>query len=191
MINLNNENVTLREFTPNDKYRLVELANNPKISINLRDGFPNPYTLADAENFLEKFAKLETSHIFAIEYNGIYAGNIGLHKGTDVYRKSAEIGYFLGEPYWNLGIMTKAVNLICDYGFANLDIVRIHAGIFEFNPASMRVLEKCGFKREAVFEKAIVKNGIIYNEIRYAKLIDELALKNNITFAQIKKSFKK
>jgi RimJ/RimL family protein N-acetyltransferase len=191
MIKLTDGNVTLREFTPDDKYRLAELANNPKISINLRDGFPNPYTLADAENFLEKFAKLETSHIFAIEYNGIYAGNIGLHKGTDVYRKSAEIGYFLGEPYWNLGIMTKAVNLICDYGFANLDIVRIHAGIFEFNPASMRVLEKCGFKREAVFEKAIVKNGIIYNEIRYAKLIDELALKNNITFAQIKKSFKK
>ena len=143
MIKLNNENVTLREFTPNDKYRLVELANNSKISINLRDGFPNPYNLADAENFLEKFTNQESALVLAIEYNTEYVGNIGLHKGTDVYRKSAEIGYFLGEPYWNLGIMTKAVNLICDYGFANLDIVRIHAGIFEFNPASMRVLEKC------------------------------------------------
>lgn len=172
MILLTDDNVTLREFTPDDKFRLAELANNPKISINLRDGFPNPYTLADAENFLEKFADQESALVLAIEYNGEYVGNIGLHKGIDVYRLSAEIGYFLGEPYWNLGIMTKAVNLICDYGFINLDIVRIYAGIFEFNPASMRVLEKCGFKLESVAEKAIIKKGVIYNEFRYVKLID-------------------
>jgi RimJ/RimL family protein N-acetyltransferase len=172
MIKLTDGNVALREFTPDDKYRLVELANNPKISINLRDGFPNPYTLADAENFLEKYSGLESSQIFAIEYNGVYVGNIGLHKGIDVYRKSAELGYFLGDPFWNMGIMTKAVNLICDYGFANLDIVRIHAGIFEFNPASMRVLEKCGFKREAVREKAVFKQGKVWNEMVYVKLIE-------------------
>ncbi|HSO87189.1 MAG TPA: GNAT family protein [Draconibacterium sp.] len=173
MIKLTNDNVTLREFTPDDKYRLAELANNPKISINLRDGFPNPYTIADAESFLEKYAGQKSSLVLAIEYNGIYAGNIGLHKGNDVYRKSAEIGYFLGEQYWNLGIMTKAVALICDYGFKNLDIIRIHAGIFEFNPASMRVLEKCGFIKESVAKKAIIKQGVIYNEIRYVKLIDQ------------------
>ena len=172
MMLLSADNVTLREFTADDKYRLAELANNPKISINLRDGFPNPYTVADAENFLEKYAGQESSLVLAIEYNGLYVGNIGLHKATDVYRKSAEIGYFLGEPYWNLGIMTKAVNLISDFGFKTMDIVRIHAGIFSFNPASMRVLEKCGFKREAIFEKAIIKEGKIYDEVRYAKIID-------------------
>jgi RimJ/RimL family protein N-acetyltransferase len=172
MIKLTDENITLREFTSDDKYRLAELANNPKVSVNLRDGFPNPYTLADAENFLEKYAGLDSSFILAIEYNGEYVGNIGLHKGTDVYRKSAEIGYFLGEPYWGKGIMTRAVQLICDYGFANLGIVRIHAGIFSFNPASMRVLEKCGFKREAVFEKAVFKLGKFYDEVRYVKLIN-------------------
>lgn len=172
MAKLSNNNVILREFNSSDKFQLVELANNPKISINLRDGFPNPYALADAENFLKKYAKLKSSKIFAIEYNGVYVGNIGLHKGTDVYRKSAEIGYFLGEPFWNLGIMTTAVNIICDYGFKKMDIVRIHAGIFEFNTASMRVLEKCGFEKEAVLKKAIIKNGLIYDEIRYAKIIE-------------------
>jgi RimJ/RimL family protein N-acetyltransferase len=172
MIKLTNDNVTLREFTPDDKYRLAEIANNPKIAKNVRDVFPSPYTVSDAEFFLKNIVTQLSQLILAIEYNGEYVGNIGLHKGTDVYRKSAEIGYFLGEPYWNQGIATKAVNLICDYGFANLDIVRIHAGIFEFNPASMRVLEKCGFKREAVFEKAIIKNGKIYNEFRYVKLIN-------------------
>ncbi len=173
MIKLTNGNVTLREFTSEDKYRLTELANNPKIAVNLRDGFPNPYTIADAEYFLEKFANQESVLVLAIEYNGEYVGNIGLHKGTDVYRKSAEIGYFLGEPHWNKGITTKAVNLICDYGFKNLDIVRIHTGVFEYNPASMRVLEKCGFKREAIHKKAIIKKELICDEIKYAKLIDE------------------
>jgi len=172
MILLAADNVTLREFNTDDKYRLAELANNPKISINLRDGFPNPYTVEDAENFLEKFANQESALVLAVEYNGVYVGNIGLHKGMDVYRKSAEIGYFLGEPYWNLGIMTKAVNLICDYGFKTMDIVRIHAGIFEFNPASMRVLEKCGFKREAIREKAVFKHGKVWNEMLYVKLIE-------------------
>ena len=172
MILLAADNVTLREFKPDDKYRMAELANNPKISIDLRDGFPNPYTVEDAENFLEKFANQESALVLAVEYNGVYVGNIGLHKGMDVYRKSAEIGYFLGEPYWNLGIMTKAVNLICDYGFKTMDIVRIHAGIFEFNPASMRVLEKCGFKREAIREKAVFKQGKVWNEITYVKLFE-------------------
>ncbi len=170
MIRLTDKNITLREFKPDDKNRLVELANNAKISINLRDGFPNPYTLTDAESFLEKYSKEGSSQIFAIEYNGIYVGNIGLHKGIDVYRKSAEIGYFLGEPYWNLGIMTTAVNLICAYGFENMDIVRIHAGIFEYNSASMRVLEKCGFTKEAILSKSVFKNSRFYDEHMYAKI---------------------
>lgn len=169
---ISTENLKLRPLTSNDKYRLAELANNPKVAINLRDGFPHPYTIEDAEKFIQTFAIQEPQQIFAIDYNGEYAGNIGLHKAGDVYRLSAEIGYFLGESYWNKGIMTQAVNLICDYGFEKLDIIRIHAGIFEFNPASMRVLEKCGFKKEAVFEKAIIKAGKIYDEHRYVKLLN-------------------
>ena len=61
---------------------------------------------------------------FAIEYMNNYVGNISLSLGTDVYRKSAEIGYFIGEPFWNKGIATKAVNLITEWGFKQLDIVR-------------------------------------------------------------------
>ena len=128
--------IKLRRLTLSDKNRLAELADNSKIAINLRDGFPHPYTVDDAVKFIENFGVQNPQQVFAIEYDGEYVGNIGLHKGTDVYRLSAEIGYFLGEPYWNKGIITRAVNLICDYGFKNLDIVRIYAGIFEFNTAS-------------------------------------------------------
>jgi [ribosomal protein S5]-alanine N-acetyltransferase len=89
-----------------------------------------------------------------------------------MFTENRQKSVIFGRTLLEYGIMTKAINLICDYGFKNLDIIRIHAGIFEFNPASMRVLEKCGFKREAVCKKAIIKQGMIYDEVRYAKLID-------------------
>jgi RimJ/RimL family protein N-acetyltransferase len=164
------ETIKLRPFRLEDAPRLTELANNIKIAENLRDGFPHPYTLTDAENFLKMCMDQNPTQAFAIEYNGEYVGNIGVHPEKDVYRKSAEIGYFLGEPFWGKGIMTRAVKQMVEYGFENLDIVRIHTGIFEYNIASQRVLEKCGFKKEAVFEKAIFKKNQLWNEVRYALL---------------------
>lgn len=170
MVKLTDGIITLREFSQKDKYRLAEIANNSKIFNNLREAFPHPYTLLNAEKFIDMCQKIKPPQIFAIEYDGLYVGNIGLHKETDVYRKSAEIGYFLGEPYWNKGIMTKAVNLICEYGFGKLDIVRIHTGVYDYNIPSQRVLEKCGFCKEAVFKNAIYKNGKLCDEVRYSKL---------------------
>lgn len=167
---LKSGNVVLRPLRISDAARLVELADNEKISCNLRDGFPHPYMLADAENFLQKFSGQDPVTFFGIDYNGEYAGNISLVPGQDVYRKSAEIGYFIGEPYWNKGIVTASVNLITEYGFTHLDIIRIHTGVFEYNTASMRVLEKCGFTKEAVFRKSIFKKGKIWDEIRFVKL---------------------
>ncbi len=161
--------VSLRPFRQEDAPRLAELANNEKIAVNLRDGFPHPYTPEDAEKFIE-MALSKPDQIFAIEYQGEYVGNIGVHLKSDVYRLGAEIGYFLGEPYWGKGIMTKAVKLVCDYAFRELGIIRIDTGVFDFNPASMRVLEKCGFVQEAIFRKSVIKRGKICNEVRYAKI---------------------
>jgi RimJ/RimL family protein N-acetyltransferase/2-polyprenyl-3-methyl-5-hydroxy-6-metoxy-1,4-benzoquinol methylase len=161
--------VTIRKFRRSDKDRMAELANNEKISVNLRDAFPYPYAIADAETFIARCIRQNPVEIFAIEYHGQYVGNIGLHKQSDVYSKSAELGYFIGEPYWNRGITTRAVNLICEYGFKELDIVRIYSGVFEYNPASQRVLEKCGFEKEAICKNAVCKRGKIFDEIRYAK----------------------
>jgi RimJ/RimL family protein N-acetyltransferase len=170
MIRLTDGVVTLRPFRPEDKERLAELANNEKVAVNLRDGFPHPYTLADAEKFLEIAISKKPMQMFAIEFEGEYVGNIGVHLKSDVYRSGAEIGYFLGEPYWNKGIMSRAVNLVCDYGFRELNIIRIDTGVFEFNPTSMRVLEKCGFVKEAVFRKSVTKKGKIWDEVRYARI---------------------
>jgi [ribosomal protein S5]-alanine N-acetyltransferase len=162
--------IKLRPFKLFDSLRLVELANNEKIARNLRDGFPNPYTLEHAESWIRKFMDQDPQTIFAIEYKSVYVGNIGLVKGGDVYRKSAEVGYFIGEEYWNKGIVTTALNLITEYGFNHLDIVRIHTGVYEHNLASQRVLEKCGFVKEGVFKMAVFKREQFWNEVRYAKI---------------------
>ncbi|HNY08100.1 MAG TPA: GNAT family protein [Bacteroidales bacterium] len=169
-MNLISGNVKLRSFTENDAQRMAELANNEKISQNLRDGFPHPYTLNDARTFIKNCMNQNPITTFAIEYNGEHVGNVGLMPGQDVYRKSAEIGYFIGEPYWNKGIATIAINLITEYGFKDLGLVRIHAGVFEYNNASMHVLEKCGYERDAIFKKAIVKKNSIWDEYRYSKI---------------------
>ncbi len=170
MIIARNGDVALREIEESDIPKLAEYANNEKVSINLRDAFPNPYTIEDAKGFINMVSKQNPKTFFAIEYQGDYVGNISLLVGNDIYKNSAEIGYFIGEPFWNKGITTKAVNLVTDFGFDKLGIVRIHTGVFEFNKSSQRVLEKCGFEKEAVFKNAVTKQGKIYNEIRYAKL---------------------
>lgn len=165
--------VKLRPLQLTDIVRLAELANNKNISANLRDAFPYPYSQNDAKVFIENCLMQNPTKTFAIEYQGEYVGNIGFLKGTDIYSKSAEIGYFLGEPYWNKGIMSLAVDLATKYGFEALDIERIHTGVFDYNFASQRVLEKCGFTKEGIFKKAICKHGKLHDEIRYAKLKNE------------------
>ncbi len=102
---------------------------------------------------------------FAIEYHG---GIVGLICKEDVYRRSAEIGYWLGEPYWNRGFASIAIKLLTDYGLHGLDLNRIQAGVFEYNKASMRVLEKCGYKKEGIFRKSVIKNDRIFDEHQFA-----------------------
>lgn len=163
--------VTIRKFRRCDKFRMAVIANNTKIAANLRDAFPSPYTTEDAQKFISACLRQEPYEVFAIECEGEYVGNIGLHRQDDVYRKTAELGYFIGEPYWNKGITTRAVKLICAYGFRELDVVKIFSGVFSFNTASQRVLEKCGFTLEAILKSAVIKNGEICDEYRYSKFI--------------------
>jgi RimJ/RimL family protein N-acetyltransferase len=163
---LKSGNVSLRPLRESDAKRMAELLNNVKIGRNLRDGLPYPYTVNDALEFIEKFGNHPS--FFAVEYNGEYAGNISLSPHENVYRKTAEIGYLLGEPYWGKGIMTTAVELITEYGFKVLGFARIHTGVYEFNPASQKVLEKCGYQKEGIMVKNVFKNGELHDEIRFA-----------------------
>ena len=87
---------------------------------------------------------------------------------ADVHRKNAELGYWLAEPYWGQGIITRAITRMVSYGFEHWDIHRIFARPFGTNIASQRALEKAGFVLEARFEKTIFKNGEYLDELVYA-----------------------
>ncbi len=159
---------TLRPFKTNDIESLMDYANNYKIAANLSDQFPHPYTRESGENFIKKAVKHSPPTIFAIDIDGKASGGIGLHAQTDIHIKNAELGYWLAEPFWGLGIMTKAVQHIVDYGFKNLDIKRIFARPFGTNIASQKVLKNAGFILEGQFNGTIFKNGKYLDELIYA-----------------------
>lgn len=165
--------IILRELQPSDTAQLAQLANNKKIWDNVRDYFPHPYGKKDAEIFIKTQSKDSSTVNFAIEYKGEFCGVIGLILQKDVYRKSAETGYWIGERYWGKGITTKAVELIVEHGFKELKLIRIYAGVFEYNVASMKVLEKNGFQKEGISKKAVLKNREVWDEHRYAILNKE------------------
>lgn len=137
----------------------------------MRDTFPHPYTLADAHAWLERVQDTET--VFAIEIDGEAAGGIGLPQQPDVGRRSAEIGYWLGEAHWGRGIATEAVQAVTAHGFERLDLVRIYACIFQWNPASVRVVPKAGYHFEGRRRKAVTKDGQTIDDLLYAIIRDD------------------
>lgn len=140
---------------------LAESAADVRVPQYLRDSFPHPYTAEDARAFIS-FAKGEGEKgdlYRAVVAEGKAVGGITVTRGQDVYRRSAEIGYWLTSAYWGRGIMTEAVRRICRETFEKTDIVRIYAEVFAPNAASLRVLEKCGFVREGIKRRSVFKNG--------------------------------
>jgi ribosomal-protein-alanine N-acetyltransferase len=162
----------LRPWRMEDAPVLARHANNKKIADNLRDGFPHPYTPDDAKRFISACLSAgETRQCLrAISIDGEAAGSIGVFLKEDVYAKDAELGYWLAEPYWGRGVMTKAVRDITARAFAVYDIVRIFAEPFAENAASRRVLERAGFTLEGVLKQSVYKNGRIQDSCIYYAL---------------------
>lgn len=161
---------TLRPWRKGDEPSLVRYANNRNVSGNLKDRFPFPYTDADAREWIEHVAGREPACNFAIVVDGTAVGGIGIELGQDVFRRSAEIGYWLGEPFWGRGIASEALRAATDYAFATFDIIRLEAGVFGWNPASARVLEKAGYTLEGRLRQAIVKDGRVGDRLLYGLL---------------------
>ncbi|MCC8408822.1 GNAT family N-acetyltransferase [Mucilaginibacter sp. UR6-1] len=147
--------------------RLQLLADNANIARNLRDIFPHPYTVTDAEEFIDAAVQGNIPHVFGIFEDDEFIGVGGITVKTDIHRNSAEVGYWIGEPYWGKGYATTAVKLLTEYAF-NIGLIRVFAGVFAHNKASQRVLEKAGYILEAVLRSAITKNGEVMDEYLYA-----------------------
>lgn len=159
---------SLRPWNINDLSSLVKYANNNNIAKFMTNKFPHPYTEEAGKNFIA-FATADTPiHIFAIEINGEAVGGIGIHPQDDIQNKNAELGYWLAEPFWGKGIMSKAIPQILDFAFKTYHINRVFARPFGTNLASQHLLEKCGFKLEARFSNTFFKNGAYLDELVYA-----------------------
>ena len=167
------EDYCLRSYVDDDAEALARHASNPNIAEFLRDQFPQPYTRADAEAWIRHVRGRDPETIFAIATAEELIGNVGLYPQDDVYRLSAELGYWLAEEYWGRGIVSGAVKAICEIAFSRSDMVRIFSCVFEDNVGSCRVLEKCGFRLEGVHRKAVFKAGKITGEKMYSLLREE------------------
>lgn len=160
----------LRPWETGDAISLAENINNKKIWDNVRDSLPYPYTVHDAQAYIEYTQDTPYHQNFAIVVKDKAVGSVGISPCVDVERISAEIGYWLGEVYWGHGFTSDAVKTIAEYTFQHTDIIRLYASVYEYNKASMRVLEKAGFTQLCTLHKAAIKNGVVLN-MPYYELI--------------------
>ena len=158
----------IRPYSITDAPAMARHANNPRIALCLRDGFPHPYTLADAEAFLGRVLPKDPITFAAITVADEVIGGIGILIGSDVHRRTAELGYWLAEPYWGRGYMSETVRLFIDDCFRRFDLVRVHADPYDDNVASARVLEKAGFVLEGHMRGSVLKAGVIKGQLMYA-----------------------
>ncbi|HEY0706648.1 MAG TPA: GNAT family protein, partial [Polyangia bacterium] len=163
--------LTFRTWRSRDVDALCRHANDRLVWRGLLDGFPNPYTEADAERWIAlNHATLTAPQNFAIELDGKAIGGVGFDRRKDVFAGTAEIGYWVARAHWGKGIATAAARFISDYAFGNLPLARLQAGVFGNNPASVRVLEKAGYGFEGRLRNAVNKDGELLDLLMYARL---------------------
>ena len=155
----------IRSYRPEDAEAVARLAGNPNVWRNLRDA--HPYTETAAASWIRYSMRQRPETNFAIASEAELVGGIGLGLQTDVHRNTAEIGYWLGEGHWGQGIATAALRALTEYAFTELDLNRLFAYVFEWNPASTRVLEKAGYLCEGRLRKSAVKNGRTVDQLVY------------------------
>jgi RimJ/RimL family protein N-acetyltransferase len=163
----------VRSWKTSDAEPLARHANNFKIWLNLRDAFPHPYTVHDARDFIRAILSRTPETTFAIAVEGEPVGSIGFVPRHDVERVSAEIGYWLAEPFWGRGLATEALIAATDYAVTTHQLTRVYALPFARNAASCRVLEKAGYTLEGRLRRSAIKNGIITDQLQYAYVVPE------------------
>ena len=166
----------IRKWELSDAKDLAAALSNRKVQDNLRDGLPYPYTEQDGKEFISAMLSADENETFsfAITVNNMVIGSIGIFRQGNIHRQTAELGYYIAEEYWGKGIMTEAVKQICEYVFANSDIIRIYAEPFAYNIASCRALEKAGFQYEGTLRSNAVKNGKVIDMKMYSLLKEEI-----------------
>ncbi|WP_419869170.1 GNAT family N-acetyltransferase [Chryseobacterium sp. CT-SW4] len=167
---IHTERLILSEFTPEDIPLIVEYLQE-KVFSELTSNIPYPYSKEDAESWLKMSKKVfedRTGYTFAIRNKeGKILGAIGIHDRDD---DKAELGYWLGVPYWNQGYVTEAAKAVIQFGFKNLGLNKIFATHFLHNPSSGKVMQKSGMEYEALLKQHIKKDGAYFDAALYSIL---------------------
>lgn len=163
----------IRSCKLSDEKSLIKYANNYNISRLLRDQFPFPYTDADAKTWITYACNQFPETNFVIANYKELIGAIGVNLQEDVNRFSAEVGYWIGEPFWGKGIATMALKAFTKFAFGKFELNRIFANVFEGNAASEKVLLKAGYTKEATLRKAVFKEGKFLDQYIYAVLKED------------------
>ena len=166
---LETKRLTLRAPTLRDAKAIAVLANDRRIAENTAR-IPHPYKLTDAENFIAGANKADGETVFLVTRNGTIMGACGVAVADP---NAPELGYWLGVPYWGQGFVTEALHAVIDFAFSEFEHSALHAGARVTNPASRRVLEKCGFQWTGVGLYRI-------NAIRSSAPIDRFRLERGI-----------
>ena len=158
-----NDQVHLSEFRSSDKDALIEHLNDRDIyDRTLR--IPCPYTEADADEWLALVVKITKQQGQPVHWairspDDALIGGCGFDGFQIGKSHRGEVGYWLAKPVWGRGIMTAVVQRVCHHAFEEFGLVKITAHVFSHNPASARVLEKCGYQEEGFLRKHFLKDG--------------------------------
>ncbi len=162
----------LRPLGINDAPSLQLHADNELVWRNLFEGFPRPYTLADAQNWCAV-----TSHspamglVWGIERDGQIVGCISVRPESGWMRCNAEVGYWIGQAYWRRGIASEALRLVTSWAWASLpEVTRLFAPIFAWNEGSQGVARKCGYDKEAELRRSAIKAGQVIDRVQWAAI---------------------
>ncbi|KAF4835128.1 putative N-acetyltransferase YoaA [Colletotrichum tropicale] len=175
----------LRTYHPSDAPSVAKAANSKAVVIHLRNQFPHPYTLADAESWISmNQTPPYRSWVIICPTSGRAMGSIGIIPGKDVYLRGYELGYWLGEEFWGQKIMSELVPAFVKWMFDGMgeekaEVERLWAGVFSENKASQALLQKSGFQLEGRLRKAVFKNGVLMDEMVYAIVRDDLTARGS------------
>ena len=160
---------TLRTLCPEDAPALQRHADDPAVAHNLFDGFPQPYTLAEAQRWCTTLHRDPTmGHVWGIEVGGEVIGCISVAPQQGLWACSAVIGYWIGQAHWGRGITSEALTLITTWAWGALPhVTRLWMPIYARNASSQAVARKAGYTLEGRMPLAIRKAGLAIDAVRY------------------------
>jgi ribosomal-protein-alanine N-acetyltransferase len=158
----------VRSWEERDAASITEHGDNIAVWRNMRDAFPRPFTLERARAFIEAARAAPVETRFAICVGDEAVGGIGFGLHQDIERVSAELGYWLGERFWGRGIASEAIAAVTAFAIDAYSLTRVYAVPFATNPASARALEKVGYVLEGRMRRAVIKEGVVLDQLLYA-----------------------